>query len=557
MANLIRSNPFRRGLPLLILLSLGGCASLTEKWHGETSATIDKALSEKPQPLEVPAEIETALLPPATLPKDVATDEEQEKRCDINAIDTPARTFLMSLAHDTPYSIIVHPSVTGRISLSLKNVTVLDTLKVLREMYGYEFQRDGNRFYVTQPELQTHIYPVSYLNLDRKGESTTHVSSGELSQSSNGSSTGSTRNTVTNNYGIQVETRTESDFWKELQSGIKTIVGDDEGRRVIVNPQAGVVVVRGMPSELRTVEQFLAMIHTTINRQVVIEAKIVEVQLEKRFQSGINWAALGNVDGSELFASQTGGGTVFNGTGVSETAGNTGNLRPDGQFSGVNSAVTSAFGGVFSLAVKTPDFAAFLELLHSQGDVQVLSSPRVSTINNQRAVIKVGGDEFFVTGVTNPTTTLDNSNVVQPASIELTPFFSGIALDVTPQIDPKHNIVLHIHPTVSTVAQRNQNFVVSGDDFTLPLAFSTIQESDNVVRAKSGQIIVIGGLMNEASTDDNASVPLLGDIPVIGNVFKHKHATQIKKELVILLKPTVVDNDDYWQKSIAEIHDKM
>ena len=161
----------------------------------------------------------------------------------------------------------------------------------------------------------------------------------------------------------------------------------------------------------------------------------------------------------------------------------------------------------------------------------------------------MGGDEFFVTGITNSASTTGATTTEMP-SVELTPFFSGIALDVTPQIDANNHVTLHIHPTVSTVSQKEKNFVVSGKNFSLPLAFSTIQESDNVVRAKTGQIILIGGLMKEASTDQNASVPLLGDIPVIGNLFKHQRLTRIKKELVILLKPTVMDDGSSWAEAI-------
>jgi len=172
----------------------------------------------------------------------------------------------------------------------------------------------------------------------------------------------------------------------------------------------------------------------------------------------------------------------------------------------------------------------------------VLSSPRVSTINNQKAVIKVGGDEFYVTGVTT-TPVIGPSGAIasQQTEVQLTPFFSGIALDVTPQIDEGNNIILHIHPSVSDVVQRNKALTINNQQSNLPLAASSIQESDNVVRAASSQVVVIGGLMKEGTTDENASVPFLGDIPIIGNLFKHKRVTRIKNELVILLKPTIVD----------------
>jgi MSHA biogenesis protein MshL len=289
---------------------------------------------------------------------------------------------------------------------------------------------------------------------------------------------------------------------------------------------------------------------------VILEAKIIEVELKDGYQSGINWAGLGRNNDYTVIGSQVGGGTILGdggGTGRSEIAGQTGSL-----FGPIANTGFSAFGGVFSLAVRASDFAAFLELLRTQGDTQVLSSPRVSTVNNQKAVIKVGGDEFFVTNVTtNTTTTTVGGATVSEPSVTLTPFFSGIVLDVTPQIDENNNIMLHIHPSVSQVTQQNKTFKVSNRDFSLPLAVSTIQESDNVVRASSGQIIVIGGLMKEGSTDDNAAIPLVGDIPVVGNAFKHKKVSRIKKELVILLKPTVVDIAPIWGDQVQESHDRI
>ena len=142
-----------------------------------------------------------------------------------------------------------------------------------------------------------------------------------------------------------------------------------------------------------------------------------------------------------------------------------------------------------------------------------------------------------MTSVTGGTAAVIGVSAATAPTVVLTPFFSGIALDVTPQIDEYNNIILHIHPAVSEVVQRNKAFIVGSDSFNLPLASSTIQESDNIVRAFNGQIVVIGGLMKEGATDQDAGIPLLADIPILGNAFKHKRVTRIKRELVIMLKP--------------------
>lgn len=180
-----------------------------------------------------------------------------------------------------------------------------------------------------------------------------------------------------------------------------------------------------------------------------------------------------------------------------------------------------------------------LSLLSTQGDVQVLSSPRVTATNNQKAVIKVGDDEYFVTEVSSQNTITSTSTSVVP-NIELTPFFSGIALDVTPQIDEKGSVLLHVHPSVIETEEQEKVLRLNDEQIVLPLAQSTIRESDTVIRAASGEIVVIGGLMQTSNADTESKTPLLGDIPVLGNLFKSRRATTVKKELIILLKPTVV-----------------
>lgn len=533
------------------IVQLSGCETAPSHWQDAPKKEIASTLADASKDtLNVPPDVSQAMLPPLKMSLPNGDGSIFEPHFDLSANNSPARQVFMSLVKDTPYSMVVRPDLTGKVSLHLKDVTVPDAVEALRQVYGYEYRREGKRFFILGKGLQTRMFPVNYLDFDRKGTSTTRVSTGELTnvQQNNGNHSSNRKNSGSEFHGIEVKTESESNFWKELKSSLEAIIGTDNGRRVVVDPQAGLVIVRAMPDELDMVQRYLGITQATVNRQVILEAKIIEVELNNGFQSGINWAGLGGIGKTDLSLSQTGGGTLLN-SGVSENSGNTGNLLPNGSYSPVSASNVSAFGGIFSMAVKSPDFAAFLELLQTQGTVHVLSSPRVSTVNNQKAVIKVGGDEFFVTGITN-NTSVTGATTTQTPSVELTPFFSGIALDVTPQIDANSHVTLHIHPTVSNVSQRDKNFVVSGENFSLPLAFSTIQESDNVVRANTGQIIVIGGLMKEASTSENASVPLLGDVPVIGNLFKHQRLTRIKKELVILLKPTVMDDGSSWAEAI-------
>lgn len=412
----------------------------------------------------------------------------------------------MGLVQGTAYNMIVHEEVGGNISVDLKDVTVTEVMEAVHSVYGYEFKQTGNLFQVLPATLRTEIFQINYLDIQRDGTSETQVSAGSVSTSGDNSSAEEV-------IGTRVSTSNNTDFWGNLQDNLNTIVAG-EGRRVVVTPQTGVVVVRGLPSELAIVKDFLEQAELILHRQVVIEAKILEVVLNNRFQAGVNWSLVGRLRGSE-----------------------------NSQISQSSSRLTNPdnIGGVFTADLSLSDFTALIDLLGTQGDVQVLSSPRVSTVNNQKAVIKVGTDEFFVTDVENTTTT-GTSTTTSP-SVELTPFFSGIALDVTPQISADGDIVLHIHPSVSEVTTQQTEISIGTDNFNIPLALSSIRESDSVVRARSGQVIVIGGLMTSNDTNTHAETPGLSEIPGVGNLFKQKRQSGRKSELVIMLRPILVDQD--------------
>ena len=204
------------------------------------------------------------------------------------------------------------------------------------------------------------------------------------------------------------------------------------------------------------------------------------------------------------------------------------------------------------VAVNTGDFKAFIELLETQGSVIVLSSPRIATMNNQKAVIKVGTDEFFVTDISS--TTVTGAATTTSPSIELTPFFSGVALDVTPQISQKGEITLHVHPSVSRVEDQTKSIEFGTGDTTLtvPLARSTVREADSIVRARNGQVVVIGGLMEDILADDQTPTPGLSKLPLVGPLFRQSGYNVRKTELVILLRPLVAQADRPWRNLLEE-----
>ncbi len=544
-----------------------------------TLASIDEALNEAgarstDRQGDAPASISEALMPEFNLQLPDSSGIDTEPRFDIKVNRADARRFFMELVEGTPHNMVMHPDVDGRITLDLKNVTVADVMEVVRDVYGYDYDQTRTGFKVFPNTLTSRIFKLDYLDIKRKGVSNLRVSSGQVTENAPASGTGRTgglagggfggagnvnqpggqRNSLS---GSSINTESESDFWKDMESALKTIVGNKEGRNVVVNRQSGLVVVNAMPAELRAVERFIKSTQDVVQRQVILEAKIIEVELNDRFQSGINWSALHDTANNSFLANQTGGGSIFGGSGVADTAGSDGNLNP-GSLNQVDASAASAFGGVFSVALNIGnDFAAFIELLKTQGDVQVLSSPKVSTINNQKAVIKVGEDEFFITDVASNTDITTGTSTTS-SNVELTPFFSGVALDVIPQISDDGNIILHIHPSVSTVTEKTKNISVSSTtSFSVPLAISTIRESDSIIRARSGQVVVIGGLMQDSVSDEDASVPLLGDLPLIGGLFRHTREVTTKSELVILLKPVLVEGDETWSDAVRSSQERI
>lgn len=479
-----------------------------------------------------------------------------EPRFDISVNRVYARSFFSSLVKDTPYNMVVHPDVSGKITLNLKDVTIPDVMDMVYNIYGYEYETTRTGFIVHPNKIQSRIFTVNYLNVTRSGKSSTRVSSGQLTESTSSSSTDSANDSSSQSVlaATNIDTESTADFWSEIKSAIESVIGTDKGKSVVISPQSGLIIVRALPTELRKVHRFLLSAELIMQRQVVLEAKIIEVELRDGYQQGINWSSLS--DSGKTIIGQTGGGTVLGSPeGVSGISGNTGNLNPN-TFSQIASNSISAFGGVFSAAVNTGNFRAFFEFLESQGNMQVLSSPRVSTVNNQKAVIKVGSDEFFVTDVSSTTTTGAVASSSTP-DVTLTPFFSGISLDVTPQIDDKGSIILHIHPTISEVIDQTKNITVASQTLTLPLAFSKIRESDSIVHAKNGQIVVIGGLMTTKLVEKESGTPILSSIPLLGQLFMQSSEEEVKSELVILLKPIVIDEDETWTKVIDKSSNRV
>ena len=506
------------------------------------------------KPTAVPARVSDALAEPAP----PAPAPIPEPRLDLLVNNAQAREVFLAIVADTRYSMLMHPDVGGTLSVTLRGVTVVEALEAIRDVYGYDFKVDGRRITIYAPTLQTRIFSVNYPNSQRAGNSDLRVIANGSQSSGSGSS-----NSSANSGGSQpaqssggsastgVQTTSKTDFWTELSGAVKGLVGGGEGRSVITSPQAGIMAVRAMPDELRQVDKFLKAAQIAVERQVMLEAKIVEVELRDGFQSGIDWSALKNGNNSTGAIGVLGGNLTSNAlvSGVQTnlpgfTAGGT-SLLADGV------SLPAAGAGLFGLAFATDGFQAVLGFLETRGDVQILSSPRIATLNNQKAVLKVGTDDYFVTGVTGGSTntggTASSSTTTLP-SITLTSFFSGISLDVTPQIDEGSTITLHVHPSVTTVTEKTKQVDLGTiGNYRFPMASSNVNESDTMVRIQDGNIVAIGGLMQMETNRKASGLPGTSDIPFLSTLLGNKANTGRKKEVVVLIKPSIIRTAADWE----------
>ncbi len=513
----------------------------------------------------VPARVSDALAEPVPAPAPAAP----EPRIDLLVNNAQAREVFLAIVADTRYSMLLHPEVAGTLSVTLRGVTVLEALESLRDVYGYDFRIDGRRITVFAPSLQTRIFTINYPNSQRRGSSDLRVASGGATgggtNGTNGSSTssggGSASPTSTSpaSSGQQLEnsrvtTSSATNLWTELADAVRGLVGTGAGRNVVVSPQAGIMAVRAMPDELRQVDRFLKAAQIAVERQVMLEAKIVEVELKDGYQSGVNWAALATAGSSTAIAA----GVLGSGVASNNVLLQSGVTVAPGA---VAIPAVQNGGGLFGLALSTSRFAAVLGFLETQGDVQTLSSPRIATVNNQKAVLKVGSDEYFLTNVTGGSTTAATAGGTASTTLPtltLTPFFSGIALDVTPQIDDGTSIMLHIHPSITNVTERTRQIDLGSiGNYRLPLASSTVNESDTMVRVQDGSIVAIGGLMQLESSRAASGVPGSTGFGFFSSLLGNNAKTGRKKELVVLIKPTIIRSALDWEQQNRQVRSAL
>lgn len=469
-----------------------------------------------------PSEVERPPSPPvvkAPLPKEEKLPEllldkieprkDMERLFSFSLREEEIGMVLLALSRQIPYNIVVDPDVKGRITVDLKNAALKEALDVLTSLAGAEYRIKGSIIRVFRPSMETRVFSLNYITTTRKGTGKLKAVTGVSGYRGRGGGSEEAKG------GSTIETGPDTaDLWKEVEEGLKTMIS--EKGNLVINKMANIILVTDFRANLQRIAGFLEEVEGSAQRQVMIQAKVVEVTLSDQYKLGLDWSALSRVDSLH--------GTLSGGMSFAQ--------------------LLSPATGTFQFGVSNQDFTTLLDAMAKQGQLNILSSPKISTLNNQKSVIKVGRDEIFfepnydVVTTTDPLTgeIKDTRSVL--SSVEPKTVTIGVVLDVTPQISSDGYISMNVHPSVTDLV-RIEEFKVKGEVYaTAPVI--DIRETNTVVRVKEGQTIIIAGMMQDKRRKTVTKTPLLGDIPVLGALFRNTDEEERKTELVILLTPTVL-----------------
>jgi len=531
---------FKSIIIIFTIVSLAGCVgdqAMHDNYENNMSgirdmlsqaASSNQALARQAMDVEIPASVSNAMMPSAK--SSIDGGDNGEKRFDVSVQSVSASTFFSGLAKDTDDSLVLSPKLDGSITLDMKNVSLSEVLKAVRDIYGYRYEKTSYGYNIYPKQMESKVFMVNQLALSRTGSAETHLNSSTvLSAASSSDSSGSSDQSTST-----ITTKSADTFWSDIKSTIASIIksGDEDGggtQSVSINENTGLIFVRAYPQEIDQVAEYLERTEDILGREVIIETQILDVELNKEYAAGIDWSVL------------TSSGTTTTADVVSGSS----------LLSNIYQLSMSGDNGNFSYAIQ---------LLSTQGEVSILSQPRVSASNNKAAIIKVGQDEYFVTSVTSDITS-DSSGDTTSSTIGLNAFFSGVSLEITPQITDNKEVNLYIHPMITRTSEDNKTITVDNQESNLPLAKTILREADTIVKASNGQVIIIGGLMQTDILLSESGVPLSEAYggSAVTNLLKSKASAGGKHELVILLKPTIVDNGQVWNKALrktAEQHFK-
>jgi MSHA type pilus biogenesis protein MshL len=523
----------------LILLLIVGCASPPKKERPKLPSQVTEPA--KPQP---PQEEKLKEL---VVPQREEAKKLPEKLYSLFARDANIQDVLLTFSRESELNLVIDPEISGKVTIDLKRVTLMEALDAILSPLGRTYHVDAKFIKIMRPQMETRLFTLNYLATRRTGKREIYASTGSGLQSSFTTtqqitiSGGGTRTGYSELVSID-----EMDLWKDVQRGLETIIFgsaeekskensseagkttwarvDERGKKLVINKLSGVVWVTDYPHHLNKVASFLETIEGSSQRQVTIQAKIMEVLLTDEHKEGINWKVIENLPRSINLSwglTDKAGTTGFPG-GIDDTT--SGAIPTPGTFK------INPFGGTFAIGALGAEvlLSDIVQAISEQGTLKILSSPTISTLNNQKAIIRVANqDVFFITGAVATESTV--TQTVQPMTIDI-----GIILDVTPQVAEDGTIMMNIHPSIT---EKTGEKASPDGKTTFPLV--SVRETDTTVRVKDGQTIIIAGLMQEKTDGTSIGVPLLKDLPLMGGLFRYKSETKRTVELVIMITPTV------------------
>jgi MSHA type pilus biogenesis protein MshL len=531
---------------LLCLLMAVGCASPPKQERTKLPSQTMELPKPEPQP------------PPKEKLEELVISQKEEakkipeKLYSFFARDASVQDVLLAFSKESELNIVMDPELNGKVTIDLKRVTLREALDAIFSPLGWTYHVNDKFIKVLRPQMETRLFTLNYIATKRSGKREIYASTGGGSQISTYSGQQVTASPGTRTGYSDLVSVDEMDLWNDIQKGLEAIIfgssegketsseankttftrTDVKGKKLIINKTSGIIMVADYPLNLNKVASYIETIEGSSQRQVSIQAKILEVILSDENKEGINWNVIQGLPRSINLS-----------WGLTDKAGTTG--FPGGSATNISTSTTTTgattiptpgtfkikpFGGVLAIGAGGAEVALsdIMQAISQQGDVKVLSSPTISTLNNQKAIIRVGDqDVFFISGAVSTQTTV--TQIYQPQTIDI-----GIILDVTPQIAEDGRIIMNIHPSIT---QKTGEKVTPDGKTTFPLL--SVRETDTTVKIRDGQTIIIAGLMQEKKEENYVGFPVLQSVPLLGNLFRYKTETKRNSELVIMITPTL------------------
>ena len=461
------------------------------------------------------------LPPPESL--NLSDQSEPADRYTVVVTDVPVTEVLYSLARESQEKIDVIGEIEGDLSLSVFDQTLEYILDEIASQASLRLKVSGNNYILMTDKPFLRNYELDYLNMQRVSESRVDLAT-QVGTISTDIGEGGTSQSGTNGSRLFVENKTEHSLWDSVTASIGGIV-EDSGDKLFVNRESGIISVMALASEHRSIQSLLDDIVDSARRQVLIEATVVEVTLNDSFESGVDWRILGNGFGGEqnsLAYSQ-----ILSASPEASSAVTAGNVLLSFTDSG------SALGNI----------SATLNLLQQFGEVQVLSSPKIIAMNNQPAILKVVDNRvYFTFEVDRMQRENGDESTVVDSTVHSVPV--GLVMNVTPFINKREEVVLNIRPTISRIlnfAEDPSPALAGQNQIRNLIPEIQVREMESLLRVQSGEMAIIGGLMQNKIDQRTTGVPGLTRLPWLGKVFSQETKLLEKTELLVFLRPTVVN----------------